>query len=65
MITIKASQEIFTCHEVTNLTDLRRASTEFAKRRRLGFISGTHDEQCLFKLRDLMVLTILFQPCEH
>ena len=71
MITVKASQKIFTCAEVTNLTDICSGHLQnLAKRHRLGFISRTgtlenRAEQWLFTSKDLMVLTILSQPCAH
>jgi len=71
MITIKASQKIFTCAEIANLTGIcAKHLQKLAKRHRLGFIyrTGTlekHAEQWLFTWKDLMVLAILFQPCAH
>ena len=71
MITVKASQKIFTCAEVANLTGICAGHLQnFAKRHRLGFIfrTGTlenHAEQWLFTPQDLMVLATLFQPCAH
>jgi len=71
MITVKASQKVFTCVEVTNLTGIcARHLQNFAKRHRLGFISRTatlesHFDQWLFTSQDLMVLAKLFQPCAH
>ncbi|HET6931536.1 MAG TPA: hypothetical protein VFI45_14520 [Candidatus Acidoferrum sp.] len=71
MITVKASQKIFTCEEVTNLTGICSGHLQnLAKRHRLGFISRNgnlenHVEQWLFTSKDLMVLAILFQPCAH
>ena len=71
MITVKASQEIFTCAEVMNLTGICAGHLQnLVKRHRLGFISRTgtlenHAEQWLFTSKDLMVLAILFQPCAH
>ena len=80
MITVKASQKLFTYAEVANLTGicvehLRSA----AKRFRLGFIAQsfekagtqtgtqaeTRAEQWLFTLWDLNVLVILFPRCNH
>jgi len=72
MITVKASQKLFTHTEVAKLTGicvehLRGA----AKRLRLGFIAqayekaGTHAEQWLFTPWDLNVLAILFPRCNH
>jgi len=71
MITVKASQKIFTCAEVTNLTGICVGHLQnFVKRHRLGFTSQTgtlenYAEQCLFTSKDLMVLAILFRPCAH
>lgn len=71
MITVKASQKIFTRAEVTNLTGICAAHLQhLVKRHRLGFISRTGTlenpaEQWLFTPEDLMVLAILFQPCTH
>ena len=71
MITVKASQKIFTCGEVTNLTGICAGHLQnLVKRHRLGFISRTgtlenQAEQWLFTPNDLMVLAILFQPCAH
>ena len=72
MITIKASQKLFTYAEVANLTGiciehLRSA----AKRFRLGFIAqpikkaGIEGEQWLFTPWDLNVLVILSPRCDH
>ncbi len=76
MITVKASQKLFTYAEVANLTGtcvehLRSA----AKRFRLGFIAqsfektgtqtGAQAEQWLFTLWDLNVLVILSPRCNH
>ncbi len=72
MITVKASQKLFTHAEVANLTGicvehLRSA----AKRFRLGFIAqsfeeaGTQAEQWLFTPWDLTVLVTLFPRCTH
>jgi len=71
MITVKASQKLFTCAEVTSLTGICAGHLQnLVKRHRLGFISRTgalqnHGEQWLFTSSDLMVLAILFQPCAH
>jgi hypothetical protein len=71
MITVKASQQIFTCAEVTNLTGICAGHLQnLVRRHRLGFISrsGTleyHAEQLLFTSKDLRVLAILFQSCTH
>jgi hypothetical protein len=72
MITVKASQKLFTYVEVANLTGicvehLRTA----AKRFRLGFIAQsfektvTQAEQWLFTPVDLNVLVTLFPRCNH
>jgi hypothetical protein len=72
MITVKASQKLFTCPEVANLTGIcveHLRST--AKRFRLGFIAqsfekaGTQAEQLLFTPWDLNALVILFPRCNH
>ena len=71
MITIKASQKIFTYAEVANLTGICAEHLHnFAKRHRLGFISqvvtlGNHAEEWLFTPWDLMVLVSLFPRCSH
>ena len=71
MITVKASQKIFTRAEITNLTGICAGHLQnLAKRHRLGFISRTgtpenHAEQWFFTSKDLMVLAVLFQPCTH
>lgn len=71
MITVKASQKIFTCIEVTSLTGICAGHLQnLAKRHRLGFISRTgtlenRAEQWLFTSKDLMVLAVLFEPCAH
>ncbi len=71
MITVKASQKIFTCAEVTNLTGIcARHLQNLVKRHRLGFISRTGTleycaERWLFTSKDLRLLAILFQPCTH
>jgi hypothetical protein len=71
MITVKASQKIFTCAEVTNLTGICAEHLQnLVKRHRLGFISRTGTlendaEQWFFTSQDLRVLAILFQPCAH
>jgi hypothetical protein len=72
MITVKASQKLFTYAEVANLTGicvehLRTA----AKRFHLGFIAQsfekaeTQAEQWLFTPGDLNVLATLFPRCNH
>ena len=71
MITVKASQKIFTYAEVTTLTGICTGHLKnLVRRHRLGFISRTgtlesHAEQWLFTSHDLMVLAILFQLCAH
>jgi hypothetical protein len=64
MITVKASQEIFTYAEVANLTGVCAEHLEnLAKRHRLGFIAratetqGNQTDQWCFRPRDLMVLS--------
>jgi hypothetical protein len=72
MITVKASQKIFTYAEVTSLTGIcAEHLTNFAKRHRLGFIAraaetqGNQTDQWLFGPSDLMVLATLFPRCAH
>ena len=72
MITIKASQKIFTYTEVASLTGICAEHLHnFAKRHRLGFITRAAEplrnqaQQRLFTPWDLMVLTTLFPRCAH
>ncbi|MGC1416959.1 MAG: hypothetical protein WA817_16855 [Candidatus Acidiferrum sp.] len=72
MITLKASQKIFTNAEVTNLTGVCAEHLEnLAKRHRLGFIApamgtqGKQTDQWFFSPWDLMVLATLFPRCAH
>ena len=72
MITVKASQRIFTYSEVANLTGICAEHLhDFAKRHRLGFITraaetlGNEADQWLFAPWDLMVLATLFPRCAH
>jgi hypothetical protein len=72
MITVKASQKIFTYAEVTNLTGICAAHLEnLAKRHRLGFIAratetpGERTDQWFFRPWDLVVLATLFSRCAH
>jgi hypothetical protein len=72
MITVKASQKIFTYAEVTSLTGIcAEHLAKFAKRHRLGFIArametqGNQVEQWLFGPSDLTVLAALFPRCAH
>ncbi len=72
MITVKASQKIFTYGEVTNLTGICAEHLEnLAKRHRLGFIAratetkGNQTDEWLFRPWDLMVLATLFPHCAH
>jgi hypothetical protein len=67
MITVKASQKIFTYTEVANLTGICAEHLHnFTKRHRLGFIAraaesfGDEAGQWLFTPWDLMVLATLF-----
>lgn len=69
MITVKASQKIFTYAEATNLTGTCAEHLEnLAKRHRLGFIAraaespGNQAAHWFFTPWDLSVLTTLF-PC--
>ena len=67
MVTVKASQKVFTDEEVSVLTgielDLLR---ELARSRHLGILDraaevmGEHAQRLLFSLSDLMVLTVLY-----
>src|SRR6266852_3355393 len=70
MITIKASQKIFTYAEVANLTGICAEHLHnLAKRQRLGFFAsaaeslGNQVEHWFFTPWDLMVLTTLFPRC--
>jgi hypothetical protein len=72
MITVKASQKIFTYAEVTNLTGICAEHLgNLAKRHRLGFVAratetqGNQTGQWFFRPSDLMVLTTLFPRCAH
>ena len=72
MITVKASQRIFTYTEVANLTGICVEHLHnFAKRHRIGFIAraakniGNEAGQWLFTSGDLMVLATLFPRCAH
>ena len=72
MITVKASQKIFTYGEVTKLTGICAEHLEnLAKRHRLGFIArametkGNQTDQWFFSPWDLMVLVTLFPRCAH
>ena len=72
MVTVKASQKVFTYAEVVNLTGICVEHLHnFAKRRRLGFIAraaeaaGVQVDQRLFTPWDLTVLLTLFPRCTH
>jgi hypothetical protein len=72
MITVKASQKIFTYAEVTNLTGICAEHLEnLAKRHRLGFIAratathGNQTDRWYFRRWDLIVLSMLFPRCAH
>ena len=72
MITVKASQKIFTHAEVVNLTGICvEHLRNFVKRHRLGFIaraaqtSDTQADQLLFTPWDLTLLVALFPRCTH
>lgn len=72
MITVKASQKVFTYAEVTNLTGICAEHLEnLARRHRLGFIApatetqGNQTDQWFFRPWDLMVLATLFPRCAH
>jgi hypothetical protein len=72
MITVKASQKIFTYEEVTNLTGICAEHLQsFAKRHHLGFIARAAEtardqtDQWLFNRWDLVILVTLFPRCAH
>lgn len=72
MITVKASQKLFTYAEVVNLTGICVEHLHnFAKRRRLGFIARAAEaaviegDRWLFTPWDLTVLVNLFPRCTH
>jgi hypothetical protein len=72
MITVKASQKIFTYAEVTILTGIcAEHLANLAKRHRLGFVArametqGNRTDQRFFRPSDLTVLTTLFPRCAH
>jgi hypothetical protein len=72
MITIKASQKIFTYAEVASLTGICAEHLDnLAKRHRLGFIAqaaeslGNQAADWFFTPWDLIVLTTLFPRCAH
>jgi hypothetical protein len=72
MITVKASQKLFTYAEVVGLTGICTDHLHnFAKRRGLGFIgraaetAGSHVDRWLFTPSDLTVLVTLFPRCAH
>jgi hypothetical protein len=72
MITVKASQKLFTYAEVANLTGICAEHLEnLAKRHRLGFIAraaerqGNRTDERFFRPWDLMVLATLFPRCAH
>ena len=72
MVTVKASQKLFTYAEVVNLTGICVEHLHnSAKRRGLGFIAraaaaaGDQADQWLFTPWDLTVLLTLFPRCTH
>lgn len=72
MITVKASQKLFTYAEVANLSGIcANHLHNFAKRHRLGFIAsaaktaGIQDGHWLFTRWDLIVLATLLPRCAH
>ena len=72
MITVKASQKIFTYAEVASLTGICVEHLDnLARRHRLGFIAravesvGKQVDHWFFTPWDLMVLTTLFSRCAH
>ncbi len=72
MITVKASQKLFTHAEVVNLTGICVEHLHnFVKRHRLGFVArvaetaGIQADQLWFTPWDLTVLVALFPRCTH
>jgi hypothetical protein len=69
MITVKASQKLFTHAEVVNLTGICVEHLHnFVKRHRLGFIARAAqaaEDQLLFTPWDLTFLVTLFPRCTH
>lgn len=72
MITVKASQKLFTHTEVVNLTGICVEHLHnFVKRYRLGFIAraaemaGVQTDRLFFTRWDLMLLVTLFPRCTH
>jgi hypothetical protein len=72
MVTVKASQKLFTYEDVVNLTGICVEHLQnLAKRRRLGFIAcaaeaaGIQADQWPFTPWDLTVLVTLFPHCTH
>ena len=72
MITVKASQKLFTYAEVASLSGICVEHLHnFARRLRLGFIvsaaepAGIQADQWLFTPWDLTVLATLFPRCTH
>ena len=72
MMTVKASQKIFTYTEVVNLTGICAEHLHnSANRHRLGFITraaeplGNQAQQRLFTPWDFKVLATLFPRCGH
>jgi hypothetical protein len=72
MITVKASQKLFTFAEVTNLTGICAQHLEnLTKRQRLGSTvpavetQGNQTGEWFFRPWDLIVLATLFPRCAH
>ena len=72
MITVKASQKLFSHAEVVSLTGICVEHLHnFVKRHRLGFVArvggtaGIQAEQLLFTPWDLTLLVTLFPRCTH
>jgi hypothetical protein len=72
MVTVKASQKLFTYAEAVNFTGICvEHLRNFAERRQLGFIAraaaaaGDQADQWLFTPWDLTVLVTLFPRCTH
>jgi hypothetical protein len=70
MITVKASQKIFTYEEVMTVTGICAEHLQnLAKRHHLGFLvrgaETTGSDRWFFGRWDLMVLARLFPACSH
>jgi hypothetical protein len=71
VITVKASQKVFSYAEVVNLTGICSEHLQnFAKQHRLGFFLqapkiGNQTDRWFFNRWDLMVAARLFTRCSH